>query len=124
MQERFKYRFPTPPFSAFYQPADHTMGDAIDDVFLGNPESFSDIFRIICEQGHSGSLPDQLTRKIESVETALNNDGDLHWLLGRLSENHRNDRAAGFGLTVASMACSRSAYVLCPRVIRAWAAAA
>src|SRR5205809_7764190 len=79
MQERFKYRYPTPPSSTFNQTAYHTMGDAIDHAFLRNPESFSDVFRIICEQGHPDSLADQLACKIESVETALNNDSDLQW---------------------------------------------
>src|SRR5438128_1938754 len=89
MQERFKYRFPTPPSRAFNQTAHHTMGDAIDHVFLGNPESFSNIFRIICEQGHSNSLPDQLACKIESMETALNHDSDLQWPLHRSTADHR-----------------------------------
>src|SRR6266446_1701458 len=124
MQERFKYRFPTPPSSAFNQTAHHTMGDAIDHVFPGNPESFSDVFRIICEQGHSDSLPDQLTCKIERVEAALNHDGDLHWQFHRSTANHPSNRGCGLRSAVSSMACSRSAYVWCPRVIRAWAVAA
>ena len=74
MHERFEYSIATTAAGAFNEAAHHTMANTIDDFFPWNSEFFNNVFRIICEQRHFNTLPDQLSCEIEGVETALNYD--------------------------------------------------